>query len=165
MARLDLMVRHHRMLDIIRRGPVVAADLAGHFKCSTKTIRRDVMAMIQAGLPVIQDGPYYTTKGDSMNECTKCGRNDFKNGTGLAAHERHCGGKLPQLEAKATTGFSAKLFSVIAGEVHLRGCEFNGGFLVLNGDTLQSYPTLADAIKDAQLQNEPMPMLADAMQP
>lgn len=71
------------------------------------------------------------------------------NGTGLAAHMRTHGDKANVPPANGSK-FSATLFSVIAGDVHIRGCEFNGGFLVVSGDTLQQHASLADAISAAQ---------------
>lgn len=156
MARLQLMLRHHKMLEILNRGPVVPADLAHHFKCHTKTIRRDLEAMIQAGLPVIKDGPYYVAQGESMEKtCKHCGRGGFKTGTGHAAHERACRkGRIDVTnlipDRPTPTSFRAELFSIYTGAVSIRGCEFNSGFLVLNGDVLQWYPTLAEAIQDAK---------------
>lgn len=82
--------------------------------------------------------------------CSVCSK-VCANGTGLAAHMKKHSNQSAVPAVANGSRFSATLFSVIAGDVHIRGCEFNGGFLVVSGDTLQQHASLAEAIAAAQV--------------
>lgn len=83
---------------------------------------------------------------------TCCGQT-FTSPQAYGAHKRraHPNGAPTPSSSNVHAPFSATLFSVISGEVHLRGCEFQGGFLVLNGDSLRQYSSLADAISEIEI--------------
>lgn len=85
-----------------------------------------------------------------MIKCPTCGK-ECQNGTGLSAHMRYNHTK--SASANQATGKPAsnpferrRMFSVIDGDVHLRGCEFRGGFLIVDGEFIQWFPNLATAI-------------------
>lgn len=106
-----------------------------------------------------------TGNGEKMLTCD-CGK-DFKNSTGLSIHKaRYCASSsnnhaaTTSKQVRKTEAFSTTLFSVIDGETHIRGCEFKGGFLVVDGDHIGLYPTLADALSNAK-QSKAIPAVAE----
>lgn len=153
------MRRHWRMVQALQEKPRSVHELAELSDCHVKTIRRDLAAMQSAGVGVNRNGQFYSM-GEVMKKCTECGKEFTGNraAQALNGHMRAHGTttKRPRVKAVTASGngapapISTELFSVIKGDIHLRGCEFGSGFLVLNGETLRSYPSLRDAIADAE---------------
>lgn len=155
MARLEILKRNLAISSALATRPHTVQELAALSNCCLKTIRRDITAMIAAGVDVKRSGELYSIGETEMNlQCDDCHKT-FTSKMGHTVHRaRHCKVlKQAQPKAASTPGFvsiSTELFYVTKGDVRLRGCEFNGGFLVLNGDTLKSYKSLAEAIADAE---------------
>src|SRR5947208_1038102 len=60
--------RQWKMLELLQTSQHTIADLASQFQMSTKNIRRDIVAMTAAGLPIGYDGRYVFAKDNNPNK-------------------------------------------------------------------------------------------------
>jgi len=82
----------------------------------------------------------------TKQKCQYCGK-EFEV---LKQHLRHCS---PQRGApaspKAVATNEMQMFTVIQGDIQMRACEFEGGFIVLDGETLRFHKSLSAALRYA----------------
>lgn len=131
--RNTIMKRQWRLLDALAT-PKTLSDLSQQFQCSIKTIRRDLYAMREVGLPISQSGTKWC-KGDNMQSptnCTVCGRT-IKNGTGMAQHMKYAH---PSTKKNGNGNGHAEpseysVMEIVCDGVALKGAEINGKFFVI----------------------------------
>lgn len=72
--RNQVVLRQWAILRELKRSPCALDDLARATRCSTRTVRRDLNALQEAHVPIVQDGE--TKRYTLMRQapCPACGR-------------------------------------------------------------------------------------------